>query len=58
MLEIVYIVKFFVKICIGNKFSLVCMDTTEYYICSYIGIMLVVKLRRSDATVLQILLPT
>jgi hypothetical protein len=45
MLEVVYIVKLFVKICIGNKSSLVWMDIIDYYIDSYIGIILVVKIR-------------
>ena len=37
MLEVVYIVKLFVKICIGNKSSWVWMDIINYCIDSYIG---------------------
>jgi len=44
----VYIVKFFVNICIGDKPSLVWLDTIYYYIDSHICILLVVKLCRSD----------
>ena len=54
MLEVPYIVKFFfvgggVEICIFNKSALAWTDTIDYYIGSYIGIMLVGKLHRSDA---------
>jgi hypothetical protein len=49
MLEVVYIVKFIVEICVGNKTSLVWMDTIDCYIGSSVDIVLVVKLRRSDA---------
>jgi hypothetical protein len=49
MLEIVYIVKFLVNICIGNKSPLVLLDAIDYYIGSYVGVMLVAKLCWSDA---------
>lgn len=49
MLEVVFIVKFFFgRYFIGNKSLLVWMDTIDYHIGSYIGIILVVKLYRYD----------
>jgi hypothetical protein len=45
MLEVVSSVKLFVKIYIGNKSLWVWTDSIDYYIDSYIGIMLVVRIR-------------
>jgi hypothetical protein len=45
MLEVVSSVKLFVKICIGNTSLWVWMDSIDYYIGSYIGTMLVVRIR-------------